>query len=78
MQLAERIDLDRVEAEAQRIDIGRGVLTLIAGLFYVLGWTLAKLVMGVATVITWSWAAARIGWQDAHGPVRTRRARGSA
>jgi hypothetical protein len=72
-QLAERIDLDRVEAEAQRISIGRGLLTLIAGMFYVLGWLAGKVVLGVAATVTWSIAAAKIGWQDARRPTRARR-----
>lgn len=68
MQLAERIDTDRIAAEASRIDIGRGLLTLIAGLFYVLGWTAAMIVIGAGATVTWSIAAARIGWRDAHRP----------
>ena len=77
-QIAERVDLERVEAEARRIDIGRGLLTLVAALFYVLGWTAGRIVIGIATVLTWSIAAAKVGWQDAHRPARTRRGVGPA
>ncbi len=72
--LADRIDIERIDAEARRIDIGRGVLTLIAALFYALGWLLGKAVLVTVTAVAWSIAAARIGWQDAHKPgMRPRR-----
>jgi hypothetical protein len=56
---------ERVSAEAREIHPGRILLTMVAAFFYALGWSLGKLVNGVLLTVTWSMAAAKVGWQDA-------------
>jgi len=63
----ERVPVDRISAEARDVHIGRTLLTLLAGFFYVLGWLAGKLVGGVA----WCFAAVKVGWQESRPkPVR--------
>lgn len=71
--MLERLDLERVTDEAQRVDIGRGLLTLLIGFFWVLGWLAAKAVIVVATVVSFAVAAMKVGWQDAHRSSAVRR-----
>lgn len=61
-----RLDVERVSAEAREIHLGRALLTLVVGGFWLLGWLTAKLVIGAGTAITFALAAAKVGWQDAH------------
>lgn len=76
--MLERIDVARISDEAHQIDIGRTLLTLLMGFFWLLGWLVGKLAIGIGAAITYPIAAARVGWRDAHQPsVRTRR-RGAA
>ncbi|MGH9250131.1 MAG: hypothetical protein ACRD0W_11510 [Acidimicrobiales bacterium] len=68
----ERIPVDRINAEARDVQVGRSLLTLIAGFFYLLGWLAGKLVVGVA----WCFAAVRVGWREARAtPARLETAR---
>jgi hypothetical protein len=63
----ERVPVDRINAEAQEIHVGRMLLALLAGFFYVFGWLAGKLVGGVA----WCAAAVKVGWQESRPkPVR--------
>jgi hypothetical protein len=71
--MLERIDLERVATEAHQIDIGRTLLTLVVGFFWLLGWTAGKICIVLAAAITFAAAAIKVGWQDAHKPVATRR-----
>lgn len=62
------MDIERVAAAADEVrpgrSLARGILTVIAVIFYALGWLL-----GFASVcIAWSAAATRVGWQDARKP----------
>lgn len=76
--MLERIDLDRVTVEAHQIDIGRTLLTVVVGFFWLLGFVVGKVSIAVVAGITFSVAAMRIGWQDAHkGSMKTGR-RGAA
>jgi hypothetical protein len=57
--------LDEINADAAamagRVHIGRLLLTLVAGVFWALGWVAAKAVF----VVLWCFAAAKAGWKDA-------------
>lgn len=66
------VEVARLEAEAHEIHLGRTLLTILAAVFYALGWGAAMIVIGVWTVLTWSAAAMRLGWQDAFGRRRLR------
>lgn len=63
--ILERVPLDRITTEAGRIHFWRTVLTIIAGLFFCLGWIVAKTFMVIWAAIAWCVAAAKIGWHDA-------------
>jgi hypothetical protein len=77
MALNELVELDRIAVEAHRIDLGRTALTLLAGLFWLIGFVVGKLVIGVVAAVTYSMAAVKVGWQDAHRQT-TRRGVGPA
>ena len=49
---------------AREIKLGRTLLTLLAGLFYVLGWVAAKVVGVIWFGIAWSYTAAKVGWNE--------------
>lgn len=56
----------RVSTEAKDIHPGRAILAAIAGVFFAVGWILAKVWLAVA----WLVAAVVVGWVDAGGPGR--------
>jgi hypothetical protein len=62
-RLAGRIPVDRVSAEARQVDLGRALLTLLVGCFWLVGWLVGKATLGIAFV----WAAAKVGYADARG-----------
>jgi hypothetical protein len=65
----ERVPVDRITAEARATHPGRALLTLIAGVLYGLGWLAAKTVAVVWLALAWSFAAVKVGWQDARRPA---------
>ena len=65
----DRVPVDRIEAEAREIEFGRTVLTLFAGVFFVVGWSVGKLWRGVA----WAAAAVKVGWQEGRAATRSPR-----
>jgi hypothetical protein len=64
MAVLDRVPVERITAEARQIELGRAVLTLLAGLFYVVGWLAAKLVNVVWFAFAWSWTAIKVGWKE--------------
>lgn len=60
-RLLDRVPLERVEAEARQVHLGRLLLTLLVGAFYALGWLAGKAVSGVG----FAWAAVKVGYADA-------------
>lgn len=65
----ERIPVDRITSEAREMQLGRTLVTLLAGVFYVLGWLAAKAVGAVWGAVSWCVAATKVGWMDARRPV---------
>lgn len=63
--LLDRVPVDAISEEAHRIRWGRILLTLIVGLFWLIGWLAGKAAVGLA----FCWAAVKIGWKEAHGEV---------
>lgn len=61
----ERVPVDRINAEARQMQLGRTLLTLLAGFFYLLGWLAAKVVGVVWGAIAWCAAAVKVGWVEA-------------
>lgn len=60
----DRVPVQRISTEAREVHFGRTALTVIAALFYVIGWLVAKLWLAVA----WCGTAVKVGWQEARRP----------
>lgn len=61
MTILDRVPLDEITERAQRIHLGRVVLSLIAGLFYAIGW-----VVGMAFLaLVWCAVAVKVGFVEA-------------
>jgi hypothetical protein len=65
-----RIPLERIDEQARRAEFRRTVLTLLAGLLWLIGWLAGKSLGLLWLALAWSAAAVRIGWSDAHSPRR--------
>lgn len=59
------VDLARINTEARSIEFRRAFLTALAGMLWAVGWTARKTFVVAWLLITWSWTALRLGWQDA-------------
>lgn len=64
--IADRIQVERIAAQAQQLQLWRVFLTLIALPFYALGWALR----GVFFVLAFFAKAVLAGWQDADKKLR--------
>jgi len=62
-QLLHRVPVDRIQAEAREVHLGRILLTLLVGVFFLLGWLAGKATLAVG----FSYAAAKVGFQEARG-----------
>jgi hypothetical protein len=62
-QLLDRVPVDRISAEARQVHLGRVLLTLLVGVFWLLGWLAGKATLAVG----FAYAAAKIGFQEARG-----------
>lgn len=78
IRLLERVPIERIEEQAKPVDLGRLLMLLIVGVFYLLGFVARKVVMVVSVGLGWMLAAAKTGWQDAAVPPAERRQRGRA
>ena len=61
----DRVPVDRITAEAREIDLARTILSVLAAVLFVIGWLAGKTVGLVLGVVAWSFAAVKVGWQDA-------------
>jgi len=77
-RILERVPLDRIEQQARPVDAGRLVMLAVVGVFYLLGFIVAKTVILLGVLTGWVVAAVKTGWQDAHLPAEERRPRGVA
>jgi hypothetical protein len=73
VRLAERVSIDRIEAQAKPVNLGRLLQVLIVGFFYLLGFVVRKAVLVVGVTLGWMIAATKTGWQDAAVPAEERR-----
>ncbi|MBX6382174.1 MAG: hypothetical protein IRZ07_04240 [Microbispora sp.] len=62
--MANVIPVDRIDAEARKLDPARVLLTVLAVIPFVLGWLLGKAWL----VVAWLWTAAVVGWREACKP----------
>ncbi len=69
--LEQRIPVDAITTRARQVRAGRLLLTLLAGFFYAIGWTVGRAFYALA----WCAVAVRVGFNAgrAHGPARTDR-----
>jgi uncharacterized membrane protein YciS (DUF1049 family) len=67
--IAERVQLDDITAQARQVRFGRLLLTVLAAVFFAIGWTFGRVFYGLA----WCGVAVKVGFQAgrAHGPART-------
>jgi hypothetical protein len=63
-EMLDRVPVEQISREARQIQFGRVLLTLFAGLFFVIGWLVAKLFGVLWLAVAWSAAAVKVGWQE--------------
>lgn len=66
MTVLDRVPIDRINVEARAVKAGRVILTILAGLLYVIGWTAAL----SWRAVVWACVAVKVGWADCR-KVRT-------
>jgi len=72
----DRVDVDRITAEARQVRFGHTALTVIAAVLFGTGWVVAKVSGVVWLAAAWSAVAVREGWREgrgrgvSHGPSR--------
>ncbi len=62
------IPLERIRAEASQLKFWRTVVLVIAAVLFFAGWLVGKAFLLVWAALTWSFAAAKIGFLDARNP----------
>jgi hypothetical protein len=67
VRLIERVPVDQIEREAAQIQPGRGLRTLLVGVFYAIGWSAGK----VSVAGRLAMAGIRRGWKDARATLET-------
>lgn len=60
----DRVPVDRITTQARDVHFGRTVLTIIAAVFFSLGWIVAK----VWLAVVWCAVAVKVGWAEARTP----------
>ncbi len=73
VRLLERVPIERIEQQARPVDLGRLLVVLVVGFFYLLGFAARKVVLVLGVTLGWVIAATRTGWQDAAVPAKERR-----
>jgi len=64
MSVAQLQDLvSRIDVEARKVNPRRAALTLVAGVFFVVGLVVGLLFKAVWSVISWSIAAVKVGFK---------------
>lgn len=69
-----QLPMERIEAEARQVHLGRALLTFLVGIFWVLGWLAGK----VTLVVGFAYAAAKVGFLEARGVEVRPRGRAAA
>jgi hypothetical protein len=67
--LLERVvPVDEITAQARQARPGRAVLTVIAAVFFGIGWLAGRMVFALA----WCAVAVKVGWQEGRGNAVSR------
>jgi hypothetical protein len=75
MTVLERIDLDRLSAEAREVRFWRTVLLVIGGLMYGVGWVTYRICALSWLAGAWMCVAVRQGWRESKKSSLASRAR---
>lgn len=73
VRLLERVPVQRIQEQAQPVHVGRLLMILIVGTFYLLGFVARKCSIVLSVSFGWMLAAVKTGWQDAGVPAGERR-----
>jgi hypothetical protein len=76
LRLLERVPVDRIQEQSKPVDLGRVLMVLVVGVFYLLGFIARRAVLVLGVGLGWMLAAAQTGWQDAGAPSAERHSRG--
>lgn len=60
----DRIPVEKITADAKKVDVGRALLSLLALIPFIIGWIAGKIVLAVA----WIGLAVKAGWLEARRP----------
>jgi hypothetical protein len=71
--LLEHVPVDRIQEQAKPVDLGRLLMVLLVGFFYLFGFVARKVLLVLGVGLGWMVAAMRTGWQDAGVPAEERR-----
>lgn len=63
VNLLDRVPTEEIRADAHQIHLGRLLLTLLVGIFWLIGFAAGKTSLGLRFAV----AAMRRGWKDARG-----------
>lgn len=63
--LLDRVPVQRITAEAREVHFRRTMVTLLAGLFWLIGWSVGKAFTGLWLAVAFVVLAVRVGWSDA-------------
>lgn len=64
----DRVPVDRITTQAKQVRFGHTILTIIAAVFFSLGWVAAKAWLA----IVWCVVAVKVGWREARSPASRR------
>jgi hypothetical protein len=64
MAVLDRVPVETITAQARQVDVARVVLSLLALIPFLLGWTAGKAFVGLA----WVALAVKAGWREARAP----------
>jgi hypothetical protein len=60
-RILDSVPVERISAEARQVNLGRLLLNLLLGVFWLLGWLLGM----VSVMVGFAYASAKTGFQDA-------------
>lgn len=67
VEAVHRVPVARISDEARQVRFWRTVLTVLAGVLWLVGWSLSKVWLAVA----WCCVAVKVGWNDARAEKAT-------
>lgn len=76
--ILDRVPVERITAQAREVHAGKTLMTLVAGLFFVIGWVAFRVVAVVWLAMVWCAVATREGWRESRkAEARRKVSRGS-